>query len=180
MRMVNKVNGIPRRRTLRFSSGEFIRSSGRTARYRIRSSMSVIRPCGGGTTNGDLPRMKRRISMPPHTRPAGCGIAAIVVAGLLLAGCAPGYAPPPRGNAQAAADTLYGWLQMVWGGGSVAYALTDSAGRTTPLQVSDSLAAAADVRALDRGWVRVISDGRTPSGAARARSLAPAAPPARP
>jgi hypothetical protein len=105
----------------------------------------------------------------------------IAAAWLLAAGCAPGHAPQPRENGgQVAPDTMYGWLQMVWGGGSVAYALTDSAGRTTPLQVSDSLAAAADVRALDRGWVRVISDGRSASGAARVRSLAPAPPPAHP
>jgi hypothetical protein len=32
---------------LRISSGEFIRSSGRTARYPIRSSTSTIRACGG-------------------------------------------------------------------------------------------------------------------------------------
>lgn len=115
--------------------------------------------------------------MRSHARTARRAVAAmasIIVAFLLAGGCAPGHAPPPRGNGQAAPDTLYGWLQMVWGGGSVAYALTDSAGRTTPLQLSDSLAAAADVRALDRGWVRVISDGRSASGAAQVRSLAPA------
>jgi uncharacterized membrane protein len=69
---------------------------------------------------------------------------------------------------------------MVWGGGTVAYALTDSAGHTTPLQLSDSLAAAANVRALDRGWVRVIADGRSASGAVRVRSLAPSPTPVRP
>lgn len=124
----------------------------------------------------------------PHLRPASHGpatrrvIVAIGAAWLLAGGCAPGHAPPPPQNAQAAPDTLYGWLQMVWGGegGSVRYAITDGAGRTTQLEVSDSLAAAADIRALDRGWVRVIADGHPASGAARVRSLAPSPPPARP
>ena len=118
--------------------------------------------------------------MHPHTRPAYRTISAVVAGCLLVGGCAAGRVAPPQEHAQAASDTLYGWLQMVWGGSSVAYALTDSAGHTTPLQVSDSLAAAANVRALDRGWVRVISDGPSASGAARVRSLAPAPLPTRP
>jgi hypothetical protein len=107
---------------------------------------------------------------------------AAALAGCLLAGCVPAGTPRPEPGAQAQADTLYGWLQLVWGGsgGAVSYALTDSAGRTTPLQLSDSLAAAADVRALDRGWVRVIADPAPERGAARVRSLAPATPPVRP
>jgi hypothetical protein len=36
----------PRRRTLRFPSGEFIRSRGRTARYRIRIATGIIRSRG--------------------------------------------------------------------------------------------------------------------------------------
>jgi hypothetical protein len=46
MRVVNKVNGIPRRRTLRISSGEFIRSRGRTAGCRIRTAIGIIRSRG--------------------------------------------------------------------------------------------------------------------------------------
>jgi hypothetical protein len=109
-------------------------------------------------------------------------IPAIIAMWSMAGGCAPGHAPAPRDVTQTAPDTLYGLLQMVWGGsgGQVSYALTDSAGRTTPLQLSDSLAAAANVRALDRGWVRVIADGRSASGAARVRSIAPSPPPARP
>jgi hypothetical protein len=128
-------------------------------------------------------RIEKQIVSPASLSPISRrAITAIIAMGLMAGACAPGHAPAPRDVTETAPDTLYGWLQMVWGGtgGQVSYALTDSAGRTTPLQLSDSLAAAANVRALDRGWVRVISDGRSASGAARVRSLAPSPPPARP
>ena len=109
------------------------------------------------------------------------GVAALAMGIALAAGCT----PPPAAEApraeQAAADTLQGWLQLVWGGpDGVSYLLTDGAGRTTPLQISDSLAAAADVRALDRRRVRVVA-GRpaTAGGAVPVRQIAPADEPPR-
>ncbi len=119
----------------------------------------------------------------PHPRPARRRTAALgrVLAAACLLACGPPAAPRPDAAAPATADTLHGWLQMVWAApGSPAYALTDSAGRTTPLLISDSLAAAARVRALDRGWVRVIADVSPGTGAVRVREIGAAPPPAAP
>lgn len=102
--------------------------------------------------------------------------AAIALGCLLTGGCTPRRAPQPESAVPVPSDTLYGWLQMVWtgAGGAVSYMLTDTTGQTTPLQMSDSLATAADARALDRGWVRVIVDRPLQRGSVNVRAITPA------
>lgn len=96
------------------------------------------------------------------------------VAAFAFAGCTPPGVSRPVEAAVASPDTLRGMLHLVWGGtgGGVSYLLTDDAGRTTALQLSDSLAAAADIRSLDRRWVRAVVQ---PAGAGvRVQAIGPA------
>lgn len=119
--------------------------------------------------------MQHPALIPSRTPAALRAISLAGVAAFTFAGCTPPRVPPPAEAAAAAPDTLRGMLHLVWGGagGSVSYLLTDDAGRTTTLQLTDSLAAASDIRSLDRRRVRAVVQPAGP-GAARVQAIGPA------
>lgn len=125
--------------------------------------------------------MQHSAISPSRTPAALRAISLAGVAAITLAGCTPPRASRPAEAIAAAPDTLWGMLHLVWGGtrGTVSYLLTDDAGRTSTLQLTDSLAAAVDIRSLDRRRVRAVVHPATP-GAVRVQAIGPAPRPGAP